>query len=85
MWTTNEIREAVGGIRVMGSKALIHVSILIEVDEDKVDKVMDKIVDVVFRQLHCSASLVIPHADEFGKRIYVKAEFCNPCPDEVIE
>jgi len=67
----------------MGGKALIHVSIAIEVDEDKVDEVMDKIEDIVHRQLHCSASLVIPHTDEFGKRIYVKAEFCNPCHEEV--
>jgi len=67
----------------MVGKALIHVSILIEVDEDKVDEVMGKIEDIVFRQLRCSTSLTTSHTDEFGRKIYhVKVEFCNPCPEE---
>ena len=68
----------------MGDKVLIHVSIIFEVNEDKVNEVMDKIDDIVFRQLRCSASLTTSHTDEFGRKIYhVKAEFCNPCPEEV--
>jgi len=68
----------------MGDKVLIHVSIVIEVDEDKVDKVMDNIMDVMFRQLRCAASLTTSHTDKFGRKIYyVKAEFCNPCHDKV--
>ena len=70
----------------MGDKVLIHVNIVIEVDDDKVDKVMDKIVDVVFRQLRCAASLTTSHTDEFGRKIYyVKAEFCNPCLEEEVK
>jgi len=66
----------------MGDKVLVRVGITMEVDEGRVGEVIDKIMDIIHRQLGCAASRTTPYVDEFRKTIYIEAEFCHPEAEE---
>ena len=56
------------------SKTMINVNIVFEVENDKVDEVLNKLVQILCYFLKCAAIRV----DRLDSEVYVNAEFCNP-------
>jgi len=59
---------------VKTSKIVFDVNVYFEVEEDKVEETLEKVMKIICEHFKCGAARI----DRYGNKIYVEAEFCNP-------
>jgi len=58
-------------------KTFFNVNIVFEMDKDKGEKALEKILKIIYEVLNCSSVRIEPFEHKGYKRVYVKAEFCK--------
>ena len=56
------------------SKIVFDVNIYFEVEEDKIEETLEKVMKIICEHFKCGATRI----ESYDGKIYVEAEFCNP-------
>jgi len=59
------------------AKTFISVNIVFEVDRDKEAKAVAKILQIISKELNCSAVRIEPYEDRKYRKVLIEAEFCR--------